>query len=173
MRTLGALLCLALLTGACGDSSRERIVIAAGTTLVDSGLLEELAAAYESENPGVELSIVGEASAQVIELGRNGAADLLITHAPGAERAFIDGGGSVHDVVVFASTFVLLGPSDNVMELESLQVAEAFAAIAASGQKFASRADGSGTFERDARLSRPAGLMESASAAPLTVGTGH
>ena len=76
-------------TAACG--SQDRVVVAAGTTVVDSGLVDLIATAYEQSHPGVELSVVGEATAQVLELGRRGAADVLITHAPEAERQFVAG----------------------------------------------------------------------------------
>ena len=152
MRSLAAVLALTLITAACGSSSEDRIVIAAGTTLVDSGLLDQVAERYESENAGVQLSIVGEATAQVIELGLNGAADLLLTHAPDAERTFIKGGHSASDALVLESAFVLLGPAGLAAQFDSHRVADAFTGIAADRLTFVSRADGSGTFARELEI---------------------
>ena len=57
---------LLVLIAACGGS--ERVVVAAGTTAVDSGLIDALVEAYEAESPGVHLSVVGRATLDVLEL---------------------------------------------------------------------------------------------------------
>ena len=74
----------AIAVAACGGDSRT--LVAAGTTLVDSGILDGLASTFEEANAGTELSIVGLSTREVLELGSRGAADLLITHAPNQER---------------------------------------------------------------------------------------
>ena len=68
---LSAMLLLAVI--AC--AAPTRVIVAAGTTLVDSGVLDELASRYETEHPDVELSVVGESTARGLELGRRGGAD--------------------------------------------------------------------------------------------------
>ena len=148
---VGALLALS----ACGSSTR--VVIAAGTTLVDSGVLAELVSRYENEHPDVELSVVGEATAQILELGRRGGADLLITHAPELEAGFVADGLAALYEPVMESRFVLAGPPDAVAPMPSA-VADAFRGIATRGDLFVSRSDGSGTHQKEMELWSLAGV---------------
>ena len=127
----------------------ERIVVAAGTTLVDSGLLDDVAAVYESNNPGIEVSVVAEPTALALELGRQGAADLLIVHAPRQEAEFVAEDNSRMSLPLFESSFVLAGPDELASRFEGLDVVAAFASIASDGLTFVSRADGSGTYEQE------------------------
>ncbi len=168
MRRLAA--AAVLLVAACGPGG-DRVLVAAGTTLVDSGLLDALVSAYEAGHPGVELSVVGESTAQVLELGRRGGADLLITHAPGAEAGFVAEGRAARVVPVLKSRFVLVGPPDRVHRLAGLDPAAAFRAIAAEGRQFVTRADGSGTHERELELWAQAGVEPAGE--PWYVATGQ
>jgi ABC-type tungstate transport system permease subunit len=47
-----ALIGVALVASSCAVPSNETLVLAAGTTLVDSGFLDALVEAYEAEFPG-------------------------------------------------------------------------------------------------------------------------
>ena len=156
MRRLAPLLVI-LLAAAC-DSSAERVVVAAGTTVVDSGLIDRVADAFEEQHAGIELSIVGAATAEVLALGDRGAADVLITHAPEAEEGFLAAHPAAEAALAMESSFVLVGPGAAVGPLASLDLAEAFAAIAAGPLPFVSRGDGSGTHTRERRLWELAGV---------------
>ncbi len=148
---------LVLTVAGCGGSS-ERIIVGAGTTLVDSGFIAALVADYEAGHPGVELSVLDESSAQILSLGRSGAADILFTHAPEQESAFLADENPQLSEIVFSSEFLLVGPADRTASLNGLTTREAFAAIAANRFAFVSRGDGSGTHETE--------LMQWANAAP-------
>jgi len=151
LASVAALLALS----ACGSS--ERVVIAAGTTLADSGVLAELVSRYESVHPDIELSVVGEATAQILELGRRGGADLLITHAPELEAQFVADGLAALYQPVMESRFVLAGPSDAAARMPSA-VVDVFRQIATRGNLFVSRSDGSGTHQKEMELWSLAGV---------------
>lgn len=136
---------------ACSQAA-DRVVVAAGTTLVDSGLIDSLAARYEIENPGVELSIIAEPTALALELGEQGAADMLLVHAPDLEAAFVDGGFAATSRPVVISRFVLIGPPRLAGEFAGMTGPEAFAAVARRDICFVSRADGSGTNETELKI---------------------
>ncbi len=147
------LLALALSVAIAGCSpGTERVVVAAGTTLVDSGFLDDVAAVYESNHPGIEVSIVAEPTALALELGRQGAADLLIVHAPALEAEFVAEGHGQENLPLFESTFVLVGPSDLEPTMTGLDAAEVFARVSERGLAFVSRGDGSGTHEKEMEL---------------------
>ncbi len=147
---------LALLT--CCGGSPVRVVVAAGTTLVDSGLIDLLAADFESTHPDVELSVVGDSSASILALARNGAADVTITHAPDLEAEFIGEGRASVEHHVFSSRFILVGPPGDVDGMAGRPVAEAFARLVEAGDRFVSRSDGSGTNLVELKIWKQAGI---------------
>ena len=134
------------------------MIVAAGTTLVDGRMLEQVAADYEAGRPGVKLSVVGAPTARVLALARAGSADVTITHDPREEERFIAEGRAAVDVEVFSSRFVLAGPRAAVGALRGLAASEAFGQIAEQGHLFVSRADGSGTYQTERRIWRRAGV---------------
>ncbi len=146
---------LLMVLAACSGVAQTRVIVAAGTTLVDSGLLDELAATFEAGHPDISLSVVGEATAQVLELGRRGGADVLITHAPALEAAFVAEQLAARYELVLTSSFVIVGPPDGVPAGTATEVLRA---IAGQGGPFVSRADGSGTYEMEVDLWEAAGI---------------
>lgn len=133
---------------ACGRTS-QRVVVGAGTTLVDSGFIEALAADFESTHPGIQLSVLGESSAQILNLGRSGAVDVLLTHAPAQEAVFLAEQNPQLSEIVVSSEFLLVGPPDLVATFAGLSTVKAFARINHNGYPFVSRGDGSGTHETE------------------------
>ncbi len=148
---------LVLIT-ACSPGSESRLVIAAGTTVVDSGLIDHLAAAFEEVNPGVEVSVVASPTRLAFELGEQKAADLLITHAPSQEEEFIEGGWGADQAEVFQSRFVVIGPPEWLSTVRGLEAPEVFRIFAADGQVFVSRGDGSGTHDLEQSVWLEAGI---------------
>ncbi len=148
---------LILMLAACSGGG-SRLVVGAGTSLVDGGLIDALAADYEAAHPNVELSVVGEATAKVLALSRSGAVDVTITHAPDLEAAFEAEGLAASAATVFSSRFVLVGPPERALTLSGSSVSEAFARIAADGLLFVSRADESGTHLVEKEIWREAGI---------------
>lgn len=138
-------LLLALIAAACSQGAESRLVVAAGTTVVDSGFIDHLATAYEESHSGVEVSVVGNPTQLAIELGEQKAADLLITHAPRQEAEFINSGGASDSAQVFESRFVVLGPKRWLGVVTGFEAPEAFRAFAQAEQPFVSRGDRSGT----------------------------
>jgi tungstate transport system substrate-binding protein len=140
---------LVLVLTACAGAQDHRLIVAAGTTLVDSGILEDVVEAFEAEHPNVELSVVGESTSQVLQLGRLGGADVMITHGPELEAQFVEDGLAARYELVFVSSFVVVGPPDG---LAGGPVVDALTAIAGNAYPFVSRADGSGTHEAEQAL---------------------
>lgn len=145
-RLLGIALATAVLTTACGGGS-ERVVVAAGTTLVDSGFLDAVVEAYVADTGAERISVLGRSSKEAISLGASGDADMLITHEPVALYEFLT---TQPDAIVtepFASRFVIVAPPRTV--IEASDAIGVFEAVAATGTPFISRDDGSGTHARE------------------------
>lgn len=160
---------LALGLAACG-SGGTRIVVAAGTTVVDPGLMDRVAVAYERSHPGVEVSVVGDSTSRVFVLARNGEADVTVTHHPELEADFRD--EAVIDRRVFESRFLLVGPSERATEITGSEASAALATIAAEGWTFVTRNDGSGTHRAERLLWERAGIDPDGSDWYLETGQG-
>ncbi len=143
--------CLVVVVAACSQST-ERVIVAAGTTLVDSGVIDLVAERYEETHPGVQLSVVGESTALILELGRQGAADMLLVHAPEQEKEFAADGLAVQTSHVVESRFVLIGPSELKPEFEGLSSELALEHVIRLEQPFVSRGDRSGTHDKELSL---------------------
>ena len=157
----GAIAALALvLVGGLGgcSASEARVVVAAGTTLVDSGVVDVLASSYERAEPVVEVSVVGRSTRQVLDLGGRGAADLLITHAPSQEAAFLSQHPDAEAFALFSSRFLLVGPAERASALDGLTPKQAFSEIANRGWSFVTRADGSGTHDAEMEIWHEVGI---------------
>jgi len=160
---LSLLSLLALLLVACSGDKRSRpLRLATTTSLQDSGLLTELLPAFEQRcGCRVEVSAVG--SGKALELLQSGAADVAVTHAPDPERAALAAGQIARRTPFMHNDFVLVGPKDQASVVAGAgDVREALRRVAASGRKFVSRGDGSGTHQRELALWSAAGIPRDA-----------
>jgi tungstate transport system substrate-binding protein len=155
-----------LLAAACGGD--RALLVAAGTTLVDSGFIEEVARAYAAET-GVETAVIGEATAQVLALARSGSVDVTITHAPDLEATFIEDGLASMSETVFTSRFIIAGPPG--IDLAAVDASAAFREIAGRQGPFVGRQDGSGTALVEAAIWQAAGV--DGPAQPWYISTGQ
>ena len=147
-RTGLSLAALALIVASCSGPD-TRLVVAAGTTVVDSGFLDRVVQAYEESHPDVRVSVVGQPTRLALALGRDGAADVTITHAPTQEEEFVDGGGAVMATRVFSSVFLLAGPPSLAEAFRGYEMPEVLREVVEREIPFVSRADGSGTFDKE------------------------
>jgi tungstate transport system substrate-binding protein len=133
--------------------------------------MDALAAEYETAT-GVELSVLGESSQRLFDLGRRGEVEVVLTHEPEALAAFVADGYSAMSAAVIASRFLLAGPPELVDTLSGTDAASVFAEIATRELPFVSRADGSGTYRQELSFWALAGIEPSGRAWYDTTGQG-
>jgi tungstate transport system substrate-binding protein len=156
------MLCGLLLAGlSCGKpepAGGRALRVATTTSLKDSGLFDELLPAFEKKaGYHVEVSAVG--SGKALQMLREGAADVAVTHAPADEQAAAAAGAIGARTPFMHNEFVLVGPPDQIGVVAGAgDVREALRRIAGSGRKFVSRGDGSGTHQREGALWQAAGI---------------
>jgi ABC-type tungstate transport system permease subunit/ABC-type tungstate transport system substrate-binding protein len=156
---------------ACAEPGNRADVVHVGSTtsLYDTGLLDSLVAQFEMENPDLEVRVVAVGTGQALELGRRGDVDLVLVHAPEAERAFLAAGNGSSRVTFMQNDFVLAGPSDDPAGVRKVagemlagndpDLAPAtFMAIASAEAPFLSRGDDSGTHKRERQIWAAAGI---------------
>ena len=145
------LLLLAGCTG--GDRPAPRLILAATYTLEDSGVLDTLTAAFRAAYPGHDLQVVLGGSGEVLQMGQRGDVDVLLTHAPADEEAFVRNGWGMDRHLVMHNDFVLLGPpSDPARAGTAVSVADAFGRIRDARAPFVSRGDDSGTHKKERQI---------------------
>ena len=136
----------------------EIVRLATTTSTYNSGLLDYLLPVFESEHP-YQIQVIPVGTGKALRMGQDGDVDLVMTHAPGAEREFVEAGYGVNPQGVMYNDFVIVGPVSDPAGVEgSEDVAEAMADIANSDALFISRGDDSGTHKKELKLWDAAGL---------------
>jgi len=142
------------------------------TSVRDSGLLDYLLPKFPAAHPGqVTTTVAG--SGKALRMARNGQADVVLVHAPAAERKFVEDGYSSGHRPVMRNDFVIVGPAEDPAGVtDSTDVIEALRRIAASGSIFVSRGDDSGTNKKELTLWEQAGVQPYAKPWYLEAGSG-
>ena len=107
---------------------------------------------------GIELKWVAVGTGRALKLGRNCDVDILMVHAPGAEKKFVKDGHGVNRTEVMFNDFVIIGPKNDPSGIKGKTVKEAFKIISVKKAKFASRGDNSGTNKKEISLWKSSGL---------------
>jgi tungstate transport system substrate-binding protein len=142
--------------------NKESLLLATTTSTQDSGLLDYILPYFEDEF-NCEVDVIAVGSGTAIEYGKRGDVDVLLTHSPAAENAFIAGGYGEFKKKVMYNNFVIVGPvADPADTASSANASQAFTRIYENGTAglvtFVSRADASGTYTKELSLWAKAGL---------------
>jgi len=133
------------------------IILATTTSLEDSGLLDYLLPAFESQY-GCRVYVVAVGSGAAIRYGCDGNADLVMAHDPELEERAMSRGFFEERRLILGNDFVIVGPpSDPAGISEASSAVEALRRIAAQKIPFVSRSDHSGTHQRELELWARAG----------------
>lgn len=136
------------------------LILATTTSTQDSGLLDELLPMFEEEYP-FKVKTVAVGTGQALEMGVNGEADVLLTHAPASEQELVDNGDVQNYKRVMYNDFIVVGPTADPAGIKGLEVSEAFKKLFDSKAAFVSRGDDSGTHKKEL------GIWESLSITPV------
>lgn len=107
---------------------------------------------------GIEVKVIAVGTGAALRMAATGDADVVLTHAPEAEKAHVDAGHLIEGRRVMHNDFVLVGPSaDPAHVRRATSIADAMRAIASRG-RFVSRGDDSGTHTMELSLWAEAGV---------------
>lgn len=127
------------------NSPEKGLLLASTMEPVVTGLLDVLEQAYLQET-GVTVRHIAAGSGQAIAMAKAGRVDVILTHAPELEEAFVRDGWGVRRIPVMSNDFLIVGPQGDPAGIASAATAvEAFSRIAGAGSRFISRGDQSGT----------------------------
>ena len=145
------LACLTLFSGAV-SAEEVRLKMATTTSTENSGLLAVLNPPFE-EKHGVNLDVISVGTGKAIRLGKNGDVDLILVHAPGAEKGFVKEGSGVEREPVMHNDFVIVGPDSDPAGLRTASnTKEAMTKLISAKHVFVSRGDDSGTHKKEMNL---------------------
>lgn len=123
------------------------------------GLVEALAAAFSERTP-VRVAWHKAGSGEALALLRARRVDLVMMHAPGAERAAVAEGWATGRAAVGGNAYYLVGPAADPAEIRAATgVVDALRRIARAEASFVSRGDQSGTHRQELALWTEAGIQ--------------
>lgn len=163
MRHWIALLGLALLaagtaTAGSAAGAERKLLLATTTSVQDSGLLDALLPGFEKRT-GIDVQVVAVGTGAALRMGADGNADVLLTHAPEAEKKLVESGAAVSRIPFMENYFVLVGPPGDPAGVRAADSPEeALRRIAKLPAPYVSRGDDSGTHKREVALLKGAGL---------------
>jgi len=155
---------LALLTGLVltilappAGARRPPVILSTTTSTQDSGLLDVLIPLFERRT-GYSVKTIAVGTGQALALAARGEADVVLAHAPALEKKYVADGKMLNRRLVMYNDFVIIGPADDPAKINGMKkAADAMKAIAATGSRFVSRGDNSGTHTLEKALWKLAG----------------
>jgi tungstate transport system substrate-binding protein len=159
-RLFFAVICLALMVylGPASSSAQEKVLTMATTTSTDNtGLLDYLAPKFK-EATGIELKWTATGTGKALKLGENCDVDILMVHAPAAEKKFVADGFGVDRREIMYNDFVIIGPANDPAGIKGKSIKEALSMLEAKQAIFVSRGDNSGTHKKELSLWKAADL---------------
>lgn len=146
-----------ILTTAIPAMAADKVLMMATTTSTDNtGLLDDLAPHF-TKATGIELKWTSVGTGKALKLGQNCDVDVLLVHAPPAEKAYVEKGFGVDRREIMYNDFVIIGPAIDPAGIKGKDVADALGALRSKGAVFASRGDNSGTNKKEISLWKAAG----------------
>jgi len=127
-------------------------------TSLPIALSQKLAGLFEQKT-GYTIKTIAVGTGQALALAARGEADIVLAHAPALEKKYVADGKMLDRRLVMYNDFVIIGPSDDPAKIKGLRRAsDAMNAIAATGSRFVSRGDNSGTHLLEKSLWKLAGV---------------
>jgi tungstate transport system substrate-binding protein len=135
----------------------KTLLMATTTSTDNTGLLDYLAPEFQKAT-GIELKWTAVGTGKALKLGENCDVDVLMVHAPPAEKKYVAAGYGIERREVMFNDFVIIGPPKDPAGIKGKSVTDALKTVAAKGATFVSRGDNSGTNKKELLLWKESGL---------------
>ena len=125
--------------------AQDKVLLMATTTSTeDTGLLNVLTPEFKKAT-GIDLRWTATGTGKALKLGEDCNVDVLMVHAPDAEKKFVDAGFGLNRKEIMYNDFIIIGPASDPAGVKGKNVKDALQAIQAKKANFVSRGDKSGT----------------------------
>ncbi|HON79281.1 MAG TPA: substrate-binding domain-containing protein, partial [Spirochaetota bacterium] len=141
----------------CKREQGQVLNMATTTSTDNTGLLDYLKPIILSDT-GINLHWVAVGTGRALELGKNCDVDILLVHAPAAEKKYIEAGYGIDRRKVMFNDFIIIGPKTDPAGIKGKSASGALSTIALKKAFFASRGDDSGTHKKELFLWKEAGI---------------
>ncbi|HEX5680958.1 MAG TPA: substrate-binding domain-containing protein [Desulfobacterales bacterium] len=140
---LSLLLASLIAVGLAG--AQEKVLLMATTTSTeDTGLLNVIGSEFKKAS-GIDLRWTATGTGKALKLGESCDVDVLMVHAPDAEKKFVADGFGINRKEIMYNDFVILGPAADPAGVKGKSVKDALLAVQTKKANFVSRGDKSGT----------------------------
>jgi tungstate transport system substrate-binding protein len=151
------LLLLSSLIAIGSAGAQEKVLLMATTTSTeDTGLLNVIGSEFKKAT-GIDLRWTATGTGKALKLGEDCNVDVLMVHAPDAEKKFVDAGFGLNRKEIMYNDFVIIGPAADPAGIKGKSVKDALLAIQAGKANFVSRGDKSGTHMMELDLWKASG----------------
>jgi tungstate transport system substrate-binding protein len=158
LRALLTALAVAMAALSADAQPRPPVILSTTTSTQDSGLLDVLVPLFERQT-GYSVKTIAIGTGQALALAARGEADVVLAHAPALEKKYVADGKMSNRRLVMYNDFVIIGPAEDPAKIKGMtKAADALKAIAATGSRFVSRGDNSGTHNLEKALWKLAGV---------------
>jgi tungstate transport system substrate-binding protein len=158
------LVLLAIVVAACGGPrsgpERPNLALATTTSFQDSGLLDVLIADFQKRS-GYRVKAQAVGTGAALAIGARGDADVVVTHAPAAEKEFMAAGHGERRHLFMHNDFVIVGPPADPAGVKGMRTLDSLRRLATGSATFISRGDRSGTHLLEMDLWKSAGVAPS------------
>jgi tungstate transport system substrate-binding protein len=141
-----------------GIAEHKQLMMATTTSTDNTGLLDYLIPKFKTKT-GIELKWTATGTGKALKMGENCDVDVLMVHAPAAEKKFINKGFGSDRREIMYNDFVIIGPAQDVAGIKGKTIKEALKRIKAQKSIFVSRGDNSGTHKKEIHLWKSSNLM--------------
>ena len=143
-RTVLLLLLASLIPAGFAGAQEKVLLMATTTSTEDTGLLNVIAPEFKKAT-GIDLRWTATGTGKALKLGESCDVDVLMVHAPDAEKKFVADGFGINRKEIMYNDFVIIGPAADPAGVKGKSVKDALQAIQAKKANFVSRGDKSGT----------------------------
>jgi len=143
-RTVLLLLLTSLISAGFAGAQEKVLLMATTTSTEDTGLLNVIAPEFKKAT-GIDLRWTATGTGKALKLGESCDVDVLMVHAPDAEKKFVADGFGINRKEIMYNDFVIIGPAADPAGVKGKSVKDALLSIQAKKANFVSRGDKSGT----------------------------
>ncbi|MCP4022022.1 MAG: solute-binding protein [Desulfobacteraceae bacterium] len=141
-----------------GVFASDTLMMATTTSTDNTGLLDYLAPHFEKDT-GIKLKWTATGTGKALKLGETCDVDVLLVHAPPAEKKYIEKGFGKARREVMYNDFVIIGPKNDPAAVKGQSIQDALKTIKDKQSAFISRGDDSGTNKKEKLLWKNAGMQ--------------
>ena len=141
------------------QAGNNELMMATTTSTDNTGFLDYLIPHFEKET-GIILKWTATGTGKALKLGQNCDVDVLLVHAPPAEKKYIANGYGKDRREVMYNDFVIIGPENDPAGIQGKGISDALRMVKNKKAVFISRGDDSGTNKKERLLWKNAGIAQ-------------